>query len=68
MAYLNCPFCPAQGFPLVLEGDLVVYNIIGYGPVVKYRCISNHEFYVNTEDVDGSKLLAEPGEVTGHCF
>ena len=54
MAYLNCPFCPSQSVPLVLDGDPVEYWVTGYGGVAKFRCNSGkHEFYVNTEDVDG---------------
>ena len=54
LAYLNCPFCPSQGVPLVLDGDSVDYDILGYGPVIKFRCNSGkHEFYVNAEDITG---------------
>ena len=66
MAYLNCPFCPSQGVPLVLDGDSVEYDILGYGPVVKFRCNGGkHEFYVNTEDINGERQV-DQSDVVGY--
>lgn len=56
MQSLNCPFCPAQGFSVSTEKILE----LGMG-LVKYRCISRHEFFVEKEKVDG-----EP-ETSGIC-
>jgi hypothetical protein len=45
MAYLNCPYCPAQAFP---DPRTEVILLMGFG-LTKYRCISKHEFYVEEE-------------------
>ena len=46
MAYLNCPYCPAQGFPAPADDKVLE---LGFG-LQKFRCISKHEFYVEKED------------------
>jgi len=44
MAYLNCPYCPSQAFPV----DTELFMKIGMG-LELYRCVSKHEFYVKSE-------------------
>ena len=45
MSYLNCPFCPAQAFPVIPEkGTLQIRP-----DLVLYRCVSKHHFYVDKE-------------------
>jgi len=44
MAYLTCPFCPSQAFPVPTDKTLE----LGFG-LEKFRCISKHEFYVEKE-------------------
>jgi hypothetical protein len=53
MAYLNCPFCPAQAFaslrtPSKLPADC---------GVALYVCISGHKFYVDKEIMDGERQI-----------
>jgi len=47
MAYLNCPFCPSQAYPVKTE----TFPQIGWG-MEKYQCISKHEFYVRFQRED----------------
>jgi transposase-like protein len=44
MAYLNCPFCPAQAFLVRNKEHTDV------PPLEKYRCPSKHVFYVEAEE------------------
>ena len=64
MAYLNCPYCPAQAY---LARDREHSDI---PPLEKYRCGSGkHIFYVE-EDVDGNTRAAvDDGSTdrTGTC-
>ena len=61
MSCINCALCPAQAN---LYGHHEYSNGDYY---VEYRCISKHKTYIEKEKIDGSRILAEPGEVTGHC-
>jgi hypothetical protein len=48
MAYLNCPFCPAQAF-LVRDAEHS-----DRPPLEKYRCIAKRVFYVEAEEKNDS--------------
>lgn len=54
MAYLNCPFCPSQAFPVPTEKILELEN-----GLLKFGCNSKHEFYVYKEIIIG-----EPSRVS----
>jgi hypothetical protein len=47
MAYLNCPFCPAQA----LQSLRVPSKFPACGVVI-FKCISGHKFYVEGEDIN----------------
>jgi hypothetical protein len=47
MAYLNCPFCPAQAYP---QSTLAARWDNG---LVLFSCESQHEFYVEREEIYG---------------
>ena len=53
MAYLNCPFCPAQAFPKHPALIQTLPNVKG-APAVEFQCISKHKFFVTKESVDGN--------------
>jgi hypothetical protein len=56
MAYLNCPFCPAQAFPVPTHKDLE----LGMG-LKQLRCISKHISYVELEDLDDTRTASDEG-------
>ena len=60
MSYINCALCPAQALPTA--------EFVYFGYLVEFKCVSGHKTYVEKEKIDGGRVLAEPGEVTGHCF
>jgi hypothetical protein len=47
MAYLNCPFCPAQSYPVRTED----FPQLGCH-MDKFRCSSQHIFYTKMEEDD----------------
>lgn len=49
MAYLNCPFCPAQA---CTQGTSDFMLGIGYQ---RFTCTCKHEFFVNRQDLEDSK-------------
>lgn len=54
MAYLTCPFCPSQALPVPKEK--LGYWVGGpkeFVPMVKFRCNSKHEFYVEEKKENG---------------
>ena len=53
MAYLNCPFCPAQAL-----ASLRTPSRFPACGVVIFTCISGHKFYVDEESVDGNTRAA----------
>lgn len=50
MAYLNCPFCPAQSFP-----DELPYRVTQYVVQQMFKCSANHKFYVDEEDISDAR-------------
>lgn len=50
MAYLNCPFCPAQAYPTSTP-----FARFGSG-LILFSCKSQHEFYVERETIDGRSI------------
>lgn len=62
MAYLNCPFCPSQAYPV--KKPVEVVDRLGNPniPVVKFYCHAGHMFYVSRKDIDGSN-----DERSGSC-
>lgn len=53
MAYFNCPYCPAQAFPTQVQGSFDSHLGNPNKQLVKCRCISKHEFYIEKE-TDGN--------------
>jgi hypothetical protein len=52
MAYLGCPFCPAQAVPANVQ-DKPLEGL------VKFRCIgSGHMFYIGKEELECSQPTA----------
>jgi hypothetical protein len=47
MAYLTCPFCPAQAVPAQRGG--IILDLY----VMEFVCNSHHTFYVKEKDVYG---------------
>lgn len=52
MAYLNCPFCPAQSYPVRTED----FPQLGCH-MDKFRCSSQHIFYTKMEEDDVSRTV-----------
>lgn len=68
MAYLTCPFCPSQALPVPKEK--LGYWVGGpkeFVPMVKFRCNSKHEFYVEEKKENGYGIHTEHEEASGHC-
>ena len=59
MAYLNCPFCPAQAYPAPRTETFI---LVGMG-MQRWRCDSKHTFYVRVEDFDGINSTVTDGSV-----
>lgn len=48
MAYLNCPFCPSQAFPVVVSKEVLKIR----PDLLQFRCSSKHTFYVDEKDIN----------------
>ena len=49
MAYLNCPFCPAQAFAVSLRDHAIDNEDFLF---MEYHCISKHKFYIPAKEED----------------
>jgi len=64
MAYLNCPFCPAQAVP---NGEPLRYT--QYLVLQMFKCVSKHRFYVEKEEIadeDSLHRRSKSHQQTGH--